>query len=163
MSRAITQAEKLNTLWKVGAVESRYFHDGTVYEPLTRFPGAYFDDKGYVLFATQKDFEQSPYLEIAYGKVRIHGGISTHKGYVQRAKWSVSTRPATRAPEPKPERIRPGSVIHLEDGSVYVFGTDITEDSPAGRALIGRTAGFSAEIMTRRGPKQFKIARVVND
>src|SRR5262245_33842776 len=54
----------LNEEWKLGARHALYHKDGTWYMPLERFPGAYFDPQGYVLFRTYEEYAGSPYLTI---------------------------------------------------------------------------------------------------
>jgi len=44
---------KLNSTYKVGAVQVRYREDGVWYHPLDDFPGVLFDGQGYALFQTQ--------------------------------------------------------------------------------------------------------------
>lgn len=72
--------ESLNREWNVGARHSLYHRDGTFYMPLERFPGAYFDPNGYVLFQTEREYVSSSYLSIGE-RVNVKGGISTIPGY----------------------------------------------------------------------------------
>jgi hypothetical protein len=73
---------RLNELWKVGARHALYHKDGDYYNHLTRFPGALFDPRGYVVFKTQKDYENSPHLNHGV-QLHVHGGISSIPGYVR--------------------------------------------------------------------------------
>jgi hypothetical protein len=50
--------------------------------PLERFPGAYFDPNGYVLFKTYEEYAQSPYLTIGV-RVSVRGGIESMPNYVR--------------------------------------------------------------------------------
>lgn len=78
-----TKGSYLNELWGVSAAHALYIHDGHWYHFLKRFPGALFDQNGYVLFATEEKFLKSPYL--SFGK-RVHirkPGISAMPGYVR--------------------------------------------------------------------------------
>jgi hypothetical protein len=72
--------ESLNTEWNVGARHALYHKDGTFYMPLERFPGAYFDADGYVLFRTEREYVSSPYLSIGE-RVNVRRGISHIPGY----------------------------------------------------------------------------------
>ena len=72
--------ESLNREWNVGAKHSLYHRDGKFYMPLERFPGAYFDPNGYVLFKTEREYLSSPYLSIGE-RVNVRGGISRIPGY----------------------------------------------------------------------------------
>jgi hypothetical protein len=72
--------ESLNREWNVGARHSLYHRDGTFYMPLERFPGAYFDPNGYVLFRTEREYVSSPYLSIGE-RVNVRDGISSIPGY----------------------------------------------------------------------------------
>src|SRR5262249_18262582 len=54
----------LNEEWKVGARHALYHKDGTWFMELERFPGAYFDPNGYVLFRTRDEYLDSPYVVI---------------------------------------------------------------------------------------------------
>ncbi len=70
----------LNAQWNVGARHALYHTDGTFYMPLERFPGAYFDPNGYVLFRTEVEYVNNGYLDIGK-RVNVRGGISRIPGY----------------------------------------------------------------------------------
>lgn len=72
----------LNEKWGVGARHALYHKDGHWYERLERFPGAYFDAEGYILFKSESEYISHPDLSIGV-KVNIHGGISSLLGYVR--------------------------------------------------------------------------------
>ena len=73
---------ELNQEWQVGAQHALYHHSGTWYHLLERFPGAFFDRHGYVLFPTEGDFVNCRELHI--GKhVRVPNGISRIRGYTK--------------------------------------------------------------------------------
>jgi len=73
---------RLNKQWGVGAQHALYHKDGSWYMPLERFPGAYFDPYGYILFRTQKEYKGSSHLSIGM-RVQARGGISRMPGYHQ--------------------------------------------------------------------------------
>ncbi|MCB1591160.1 MAG: hypothetical protein KDI90_01790 [Alphaproteobacteria bacterium] len=75
--------KKLNKEWGVGAIHSLYRKTGDWYNNLEKFPGALFDSAGYVVFETEKDFVNSPYLQIGQ-TTHVPGGISKIPGYVQK-------------------------------------------------------------------------------
>jgi 5-methylcytosine-specific restriction protein A len=71
----------LNAQWNVGARHALYREDGEWYHHLREFPGALFDARGYLVFATTSDYESSPYLK--HGKaLHVPGTISNIPGYV---------------------------------------------------------------------------------
>jgi hypothetical protein len=72
--------EDLNRQWNVNAKHALYHQDGTFYENLNRFPGALFDPKGYILFKTELDYDNSPYLDIGK-RLNVRQGISSIPGY----------------------------------------------------------------------------------
>jgi 5-methylcytosine-specific restriction enzyme A len=72
----------LNKLWNVGAKHALYREDGKWYHQLTEFPGAFFDASGYVIFETEKDFLESPYLQIGQD-VHLTDGISSMPRYIR--------------------------------------------------------------------------------
>ena len=74
----------LNRVWGVGAQHALYHKDGTYYNHLTSFPGALFDQRGYVVFKTEEDYLQSPYLRHGV-QLNVPGGISSLPGYVLKA------------------------------------------------------------------------------
>lgn len=78
-----TTGAYLNKLWGVGAAHALYIHDGHWYHPLKRFPGALFDQNGYLLFTTKEDFLKSPYLNIGKQVSIRKPGISAIPGYVR--------------------------------------------------------------------------------
>ena len=66
--------------WKIPAKQAMYHKDGVFFMPLERFPGAYCDPNGYVIFATQQEFDLC--RSISVGKrVNVRQGISKLKGY----------------------------------------------------------------------------------
>ena len=75
--------EALNEEWGVNARHSLYHKDGTFYMPLERFPGAYFDYHGYVIFQTREDYEKCAFLDIGQ-RVNAHRGISNIPGYIRK-------------------------------------------------------------------------------
>lgn len=72
----------LNRQWRVGAAHALYHKDGNWYMPLERFPGAYFDPNGYVLFKTVQEYIESPDLSIGE-RVNVKGGIKSLPGYIR--------------------------------------------------------------------------------
>jgi hypothetical protein len=67
-------------VWGVNAQHALYHRDGIWYERLERFPGAFFDENGYVLFESEAAFVQCPYLQITE-KVKVPEGIAQIPGY----------------------------------------------------------------------------------
>ncbi|HEY40677.1 MAG TPA: hypothetical protein G4O18_02330 [Dehalococcoidia bacterium] len=70
----------LNDLWEVHARHALYHKDGTFFENLRDFPGALFDAHGYMIFQTEQEYNNCPYLDIGQ-KLNIHKGISSIPGY----------------------------------------------------------------------------------
>ena len=80
------RATELNKQWKVGAKHALYIHDGHWYHCLKRFPGALFDDNGYILFSTEDEYRACPDLTIyeTTNQVSIRQpGISAIPGYIR--------------------------------------------------------------------------------
>jgi predicted HNH restriction endonuclease len=77
------KAIRLNESWGVGAVQVRYSDDGHWYAALARFPAALFDANGYVLFATDEEYRNSPHLKINKQISVRKPGISAIPGYVR--------------------------------------------------------------------------------
>lgn len=75
--------DALNEEWGVGARHALYHKDGTFYMPLERFPGAYFDYHGYIVFRTREDYEKCRHLDVGK-RVNAHGGICIIPGYVKK-------------------------------------------------------------------------------
>ena len=82
--RRIT-GRKLNSTYKVGALQARYREDGVWYHPLHEFPGALFDGRGYVLFRTQSEYETCRRVKRGPHPNHIHvdEGIASIPGYVR--------------------------------------------------------------------------------
>lgn len=72
--------DELNIRWNVGAAQSRYHRDGKFFMPADRFPAAFFDPDGYLLFRTEREYIESPYLNIGE-RVNVPGGIASVPGY----------------------------------------------------------------------------------
>ncbi len=80
------RATGLNKQWKVGARHALYIHDGHWYHCLKEFPGALFDDNGYILFSTEAQYRACPDLKIydETNQVSIKKpGISAIPGYIR--------------------------------------------------------------------------------
>lgn len=71
----------LNQKWEVGAKHALFHRDGFWYHKLERFPGAYFDSAGYVLFNTEEEYKSSPHLSIGKTVYVIPGCIRFIPGY----------------------------------------------------------------------------------
>lgn len=76
---------ELNRKWQTGAKHALYRKDGTWYHVLKRFPGVMFDEGGYVLFETERDYRECYGLVVGTRSdwAVVEGGISTLKGYVR--------------------------------------------------------------------------------
>jgi hypothetical protein len=76
---------ELNLRWKVDAQHALYRKNGTWYHLLERFPGALFDERGYVLFASKDAVESCP--GILTGKranwLNVPEGIASLQAYVK--------------------------------------------------------------------------------
>ena len=73
---------RLQKEWQIPAKQVRYHKDGVWFMPLERFPGAFCDPDGYVVFATQRDYENSRYLSIG-DRVNVKAGVSRIPGCVR--------------------------------------------------------------------------------
>jgi len=65
---------KLNKEWNIGAQHCLYHVDGCWYNRLNRFPGAYCNPNGYILFITEQNYFNSQYFEIGV-KANLKSGI----------------------------------------------------------------------------------------
>jgi 5-methylcytosine-specific restriction protein A len=75
------KAEELARKYRVLVRHARYREDGKWYHPLERFPAAFFDANGYILFHTKEEYEKCDYLQFGED-VHIGGdGISSIPGY----------------------------------------------------------------------------------
>lgn len=73
--------KRLNEQWSIGAAHALYHREGKWFNLLERFPGALCDTKGYVLFASRSEYENSPDVKIGQ-QTNVPGGISKLSGYV---------------------------------------------------------------------------------
>lgn len=62
-----------------------YRNDGEWYHRLKSFPGAFFDVGGYILFKTEKDYLNCPYLQIRQ-EIHVPTLISSIPGYVKKTR-----------------------------------------------------------------------------
>jgi len=72
--------QRLNREWCVNAEHALFSSTGRTYNPLKRFPGALFDEDGFVVFAAKQEYERSPYLSIKK-KVTVPGRIKQIPNY----------------------------------------------------------------------------------
>lgn len=68
--------------WAIPAKQAMYHQDGTFFMPLEKFPGAYCDPNGYVVFATESEYKSCASINIGK-RANVHGGISKLPGYVR--------------------------------------------------------------------------------
>ena len=94
------KAARLNEAWKVGAAQARYSDDGHWYAVLSRFPAALFDANGYVVFDTQDQYRNSPYLKIGKQISVPKPGISAIPDYVRVIDPHSASGPHGDLPEP---------------------------------------------------------------
>jgi 5-methylcytosine-specific restriction protein A len=80
--QTIITGKILNDLWNVGAKHPLYREDGKWYHHLEDFPGVLFDSNGYIVFKTEQDYLENPYLQQKQD-LHITGGISSVPGYVR--------------------------------------------------------------------------------
>lgn len=72
----------LNYIWEVRAEHALFRKDGKWYHHLVKFPGALFDENGFILFPNDEDYKTCPYLQ--HGKnLHIPLGISSIPGYIK--------------------------------------------------------------------------------
>lgn len=72
----------LREKWSVDAEQALYSRNGEWYHRLKRFPAAFFDANGYILFKTEKDYSENDSLKI--GKtVHVKNGISSLTNYIR--------------------------------------------------------------------------------
>lgn len=78
-------AKQLNKQWNINAQHALYRKNGTWFNLLKHFPGALFDENGYIPFETRKDFEifrQRPGVT-GHVQIDVRDGISSHPGYIR--------------------------------------------------------------------------------
>ncbi len=66
--------------WNIPAKQAMYHKDGVFFMPLKHFPGAYCDSNGYIIFATQQEFESCRFVSVGK-RANVHQGISKLRGY----------------------------------------------------------------------------------
>ncbi|MEP6959063.1 MAG: hypothetical protein ABI980_10080 [Nitrospirota bacterium] len=75
--------QQLNEEWDVGAHHALFSRDGKWYENLERFPGALFNQEGYILFKTEKEYRDCAFLRVGQ-KTNVSTGISSIPGYIRK-------------------------------------------------------------------------------
>ena len=68
--------------WGIPAKQAMYHKDGVFFMPLERFPGAYCDPNGYVVFSTKQAFDSCAAISVGK-RANVHQGISKLPGYVR--------------------------------------------------------------------------------
>lgn len=80
----LAQGKELIARWKIPARQARFRRDGTWFAPLTRFPAALCDCKGYLVVKSLNDLNQHPEITLhPSGQITATGGISAIRGYVK--------------------------------------------------------------------------------
>ena len=80
--RRTNSGARLQKDWQIPAKQARYHKDGVWFMPLEKFPGALCDPDGYVVFATQREYDTSQHLSIG-NRVNVKAGVSRIPGYVR--------------------------------------------------------------------------------
>lgn len=78
---------KLNLEWRVGAEHALYSRDGTFFHLLEEWPGALFDQEGYLLFKTEAQYQRyidRRFLNDSGNRLKANHGISSLPGYRRR-------------------------------------------------------------------------------
>ena len=74
--------ENLKKVWNIPAIIVHYHKDGTWFHTVDKFPAAFCDPNGYILFKTKAEYEKSSFLEIGVD-VNVKRGIWNIPGYVK--------------------------------------------------------------------------------
>ena len=74
-------AEELARKYNVIVRQPRYGKDGKWYHHLTKFPAAFLDANGYIVFLTQEDYDGCQYLQLKHDVHVVGDGISSIPGY----------------------------------------------------------------------------------
>jgi hypothetical protein len=74
--------KNLKKEWNIKAVQVRYHKDGTFFMPVDKFPAAFCDPNGYVLFKRKEDYEKSHDLEIG-NRINIRKGVCRVPEYIR--------------------------------------------------------------------------------
>ena len=78
----LTTGPRLIKWWDMPVRQAKFHRDGWYYDPLTRFPAAYCDCNGFIIFQTQNEFLRCPYVHVfPGGQVNVERGISVIPGY----------------------------------------------------------------------------------
>lgn len=72
--------KELARQWNVPVKHALYHKDGEWYQRLRYFPGALFDPNGYVVFQTEKEYDESPYLQHGI-ELHVPNGIASMPNY----------------------------------------------------------------------------------
>lgn len=73
--------KKLAARYQLKVREARYREDGVWYHPIYKFPAAYFDANGVLLFATEDEYLNNVRVGPDPGHVHVEFGISSRPGY----------------------------------------------------------------------------------
>lgn len=79
MTARITGA-KLNETLGLGVLHARYREDGKWYHPLKKFPGALFDENGYVIIQTSEEYLSNTQFQHGVD-LHVIGGIASLNNY----------------------------------------------------------------------------------
>jgi hypothetical protein len=73
--------EKLIGKWNLPVRQARFHRDGHYYEHLSRFPAAFCDIDGYIIFDTEEEYQNCPRLRLKQQVNVDKPGISSIPGY----------------------------------------------------------------------------------
>lgn len=86
----------LAEFYKIPVKSASYHNNGNWFWNLERFPGAFFDDNGYVLFQTERDYAECVYLSIGPRNTGVRG---------KDAGMSIADIPGYQKLEPPPSSL----------------------------------------------------------
>lgn len=90
----------LNEQWGIKAKDSKYRKTGDWYHPLREFPGVFFDANGYILFDTEEEYKNNPFLRIRKD-VNVPKGIAMIPGYIHFSELKQTGEEAEQQPIPQ--------------------------------------------------------------
>lgn len=76
------KAKQIESIVRTGANHVLYRKDGGWYHHLEEFPGALFDNSGYMIFNTKEEYESNPFLRHRQD-LNVKLGISSIPGYIK--------------------------------------------------------------------------------
>jgi HNH endonuclease len=141
-------AEQYCRQYGIEVHQARYREDGRWYHHLTRFPAAFIDKDGYIIFETKQDYESCKHLDLQQDvNVPSKKGIKVIPGYVRFVDaHNVANSPVYPIPSPNSDNKVADSETQFDEGGTREIAMEIQRRNPQLKRTAIRQYGTKCQV-----------------